>query len=430
MRLCTAVLLCAAVAHAEDWPEWRGRGRMGIWREAGIVKTFPAEGLRFRWRAPVHGGYAGPAVAAGRVFVTDFRKTQGTQGIERILALDEASGKVLWTHEWPADYRGLDYAGGPRATPTVDGGRVFALGAMGALRCLDTRNGRLLWERDYVRDFHAEIPSWGMSSAPIVDGDRLIAVAAGKPDAKVVALDKATGRELWRALSSVDSEPGYSQPVLVEAEGQRLLIVWHATAISALDPVTGRVHWEHPFRVTMNTPIATPAYKAPHLLVSGFFNGARLLKIGARSAELMWKPNVESETRGDTLHALMNSPVIDGDYVYGICASGELRCLRLSTGQRVWESQALTVERRRNASAFIVRHGDRYVINNDRGELIIARFTPEGYQEISRTELIKPTSPGGRRERGAVNWSHPAYANGHIFARNDEEIVCASLQAP
>ena len=99
MRLCTVVLFCAALAHAEDWPEWRGQGRMGIWREAGIVKTFPAEGLRFRWRAPVHGGYAGPAVAAGRVFVTDFRKTQGTQGIERILALDEISGKVLWTHK-------------------------------------------------------------------------------------------------------------------------------------------------------------------------------------------------------------------------------------------------------------------------------------------------------------------------------------------
>jgi outer membrane protein assembly factor BamB len=119
--------------------------------------------------------------------------------------------------------------------------------------------------------------------------------------------------------------------------------------------------------------------------------------------------------------------VIDKGYIYGICAHGQLRCLRLDTGARVWESQAVTVEQRRNASAFVVRHGDRYFINNDRGELIIARFSSEGYREDSRTELIKPTSPGGRRERGAVNWSHPAYANGHIFARNDEEIVCASL---
>jgi outer membrane protein assembly factor BamB len=427
MRFCLAFLLVSTAANPEDWPEWRGRGRTGVWRETGILKTFPRDGLRFRWRSPLNGGYAGPAVAGGRVFVTDFRKIAATQGIERIVAIEESTGKPLWSQEWAADYRGLDYAGGPRATPTVDDGRVYALGAMGALKSLDARTGRVLWERDYVRDFGAEVPAWGMTSAPIVDGDRLIAVTAGKPEGKVIAFDKRTGREIWRALSSVDSEPGYSQPILIEAGGRRQLIVWHATAISSLDPVTGRILWEHPFRVTMNTPIATPAYHAPYLLVSGFFNGARLLRLDSLGAELVWKPQVESETRGDTLHSLMNSPVIDKGYIYGICAHGQLRCLRLDTGARVWESQAVTVEQRRNASAFVVRHGDRYFINNDRGELIIARFSSEGYREDSRTELIKPTSPGGRRERGAVNWSHPAYANGHIFARNDEEIVCASL---
>jgi outer membrane protein assembly factor BamB len=264
-----------------------------------------------------------------------------------------------------------------------------------------------------------------MTSAPLVVDGRLIAVAAGHPDAKVVALDKRTGRELWRALSSEESEPGYSQPVLVGGS----VVVWHATAIHALDPSTGRVLWEHPFRVTMNTPIATPVYAAPYLLVSGFFNGARLLRLGGGTAELVWKPKVESETKGDTLHALMNSPVIDGDYIYGICAWGQLRCLRLSTGERVWETQAVTVERVRNASAFVVRQDGRYFINNDRGELIVAKLTPGGYREIGRAHLIKPTTPGGRREKGAVNWSHPAYANRHIYARNDEEIVCASLAA-
>jgi outer membrane protein assembly factor BamB len=425
-RWATLLLMCW-IAGAEDWPEWRGRGREGVWREQGILERFPPAGLRVRWRAPLGGGYAGPAVAGGRVFVTDFRKVDATRGVERAVALDERTGKLLWSHEWSADYRGLDYAGGPRATPTVDGERVYVLGAMGRLTCLDTRNGRVLWQRDYVRDFKAQVPAWGMTSAPIVDGDRLIAVAAGTPNAKVVALDKRDGRELWRALSSIDSEPGYSQPILIDAAGRRQLIVWHATAISSLDPATGRTHWEHPFKVTMNTPIATPVFRAPYLLVSGFFNGARLLHLGEKGAELLWKPKAESETKGDTLHALMNSPVVDGDHIYGICAHGQLRCLRLKTGERVWESQQATVEQRRNASAFVVRNGDRYFINNDRGELIIARFTPRGYEEISRTELIRPTSPGGRRERGAVNWSHPAYANGHIFARNDEEILCASL---
>jgi outer membrane protein assembly factor BamB len=122
--------------------------------------------------------------------------------------------------------------------------------------------------------------------------------------------------------------------------------------------------------------------------------------------------------------------VIDGDYVYGICALGQLRCLRRDTGERVWETQAVTVERARNASAWIVRHGDRVFISNDRGELIIARLRPTGYEEISRAKMIKPTStPGARRELGAVNWSHPAYANRHVIARNDEEVIRVSLDA-
>ena len=126
----------------------------------------------------------------------------------------------------------------------------------------------------------------------------------------------------------------------------------------------------------------------------------------------------------------MNAPVIDGDHVYGICSYGQLRCLQLSTGKRVWETQEVTRERKRNASAFVVRSGDRYFISNDRGELIIAGLSPTGYTEFSRTELIRPTSePGARRERGAVHWSHPAYADRSVFVRNDEEILRASLAA-
>ena len=127
----------------------------------------------------------------------------------------------------------------------------------------------------------------------------------------------------------------------------------------------------------------------------------------------------------------MATPVIVGDYIYGFCSSGQLRCLRRATGERVWESQQATVERTRNVSGFIVRHGNRYFINNDRGELIIAKLSPQGYQEISRTELIRPTTAMGanRRERKAVNWVHPAYANRHIYTRNDEQIISVSLTA-
>jgi outer membrane protein assembly factor BamB len=361
----------------------------------------------------------------------DHTRGAGTAVTERVHCLEESSGRTLWTKEWAADYRGLDYNNGPRATPTVDDDRVYVLGAMGALRCLRVRDGSEVWSKDFVRDYGTVVPGWGMSNAPIISGNRLIAVPGGAGNSKVVAFDKLTGRELWRALSSEDSEPGYSQPVLIDS-GRPQLIIWHTTAIDSLDPATGKPLWSHPFRVRMNTPIATPAWSPPHLIVSGFFDGARMMELSASAAaaKLLWASQSISETKSDKLHALMSQPVIDGDYVYGICALGQLRCLRRDTGERVWETQAVTVERARNASAWIVRHGDRVFISNDRGELIIARLRPTGYEEISRAKMIKPTStPGARRELGAVNWSHPAYANRHVIARNDEEVIRVSLDA-
>jgi outer membrane protein assembly factor BamB len=424
------LLAVAAAASAADWPEWRGAGRQGIWTESGIVERLPPDGLRVRWRVPVQAGYSGPAVAQGRVFLLDHSRAAGARVTEQAVCLDEATGRRLWTRAWQADYRGLDYANGPRATPTVDGDRVYVLGAIGSLRCLRAADGVELWSADFVRDFGAAVPAWGMSSAPLVAGSKLIAVAAGKGAAKVIAFDKHSGKVLWRALSSDDSEPGYSQPVLIH-HGRPQVVVWHATALESLDPETGAVLWSQPFRVTMNTPIATPAWSAPHLLVSGFFDGSRMIELSpSGGARLAWASQGQSEISSDKLNALMSQPIIQGDYVYGICSYGQLRCLRRATGERVWETQAVTVEKARNSSAWMVRHQDRVFILNDRGELIIARLAPAGYSETGRVKVIQPTSPpGARREFGAVIWSHPAFANRHIVVRNDREAIRISLDA-
>ena len=413
---------------AEDWPEWRGKGRAGIWTESGILDKFPEKGLTPVWRTPLHGGFAGPAVAAGRVFVTDFKRSSGKKGMERALCLDEKSGKILWTREWDADYQGISYDTGPRATPTVDGDRVYIVGGSGTLLCLNARTGDVIWRKDYVKDYRMQMPTWGIASAPLVDGDRLIAIVGGQPDAKVIAFDKMTGKEIWRALPS-ESEQGYSQPVIVAARGTRQLIIWDPTAVVALDPATGKTYWQHPFRINLSLTLATPVFDGSRLLVSSFYNGSMLLDLAKEKASVIWKGKSNSEINTDGLHAVVNTPVIDGDYIYGICSYGQFRCLNLKTGERIWETMEVTKEKARWASGFIVRHGDRYFINNDRGELIIAKLSAQGYQEISRTQLIKPTSnPGNRRELGVVNWSHPAYANRHIVARNDEEIISVSLK--
>jgi outer membrane protein assembly factor BamB len=427
MVICVLKITFAPI-FAEDWPEWRGKGRNGIWTESGILDKFPEKGLTAVWRTPIHGGFAGPAVAAGRVFVTDFKRSSGKKGMERALCLDEKSGKILWTREWDADYQGISYDTGPRATPTVDGDRVYIVGGSGTLLCLNARTGDVIWRKDYVKDYRMQMPTWGIASAPLVDGDRLIAIVGGQPDAKVIAFDKMTGKEIWRALPS-DSEQGYSQPVIVAARGTRQLIIWDPTAVVALDPATGKTYWQHSFRINLSLTLATPVFDGSRLLVSSFYNGSMLLDLAKENASVIWKGKSNSEINTDGLHAVVNTPVIDGDYIYGICSYGQFRCLNLKTGERIWETMEVTKEKARWASGFIVRHGDRYFINNDRGELIIAKLSAQGYQEISRTQLIKPTSnPGNRRELGAVNWSHPAYANRHIVARNDEEIISVSLK--
>jgi len=254
-------------------------------------------------------------------------------------------------------------------------------------------------------------------------------VGGSQPNSKVVAFDKMTGKELWRALAS-DSEPGYAQPIMVAAGGTRQLIAWHPKAVSSLNPETGAVYWEHPFKIDYGMTVPTAVLSGSRLLVTCFYNGSMMIGLDEKSptSRVLWKSTSDSEIQTDTLHGVITTPVIDGDYIYGLCSYGQMRCLKTASGERVWETQAVTAEKARWASGQIVKQGDRYFINNDRGDLIIAKFSPQGYQEISRTALIKPTSiPGDRRALGVVNWSHPAYANRHIYARNDEEILCASL---
>ena len=325
------------------------------------------------------------------------------------------------------------YAVGPRATPTVDGDRVYVQGAAGTLVALNAETGELLWTRNFREEFGADMPIYGFASSPLVDGERLITLAGGVPDAKVMAFDKMTGEEVWRALSSEESGPGVGQPVIIEASGVRQLIVWHPVALSSLDPDTGEVFWEQPFTVDYDMTVAAPVKYGSELFVTTFYNGPLMMTLDADrpDAAVHWKGESNSEILTEGLHSVLATPVIMDGYIYGVGSYGQLRGLEAATGERIWETQAVTVERARWASAFIVRHEDRFFINNDRGDLIIARMTPKGYEEISRTHLIAPTSaPGNRRELKTVNWSHPAYANQHIYARNDEEIIAASLAAP
>ena len=431
-----AIAAWGVTLHGDDWPEWRGKGRLGVWNETGIVETFPASGLTPTWRTPVYAGYAGPAVANGKVFVTDSRRVKANHAIERALALDERTGQILWTREWETDYSGLQlvYAIGPRATPTVDGDRVYVLGAMGNLLALDVNSGQVLWQKDYVKDFNTSIPSWGITGAPLVDGDRLICLVGGEPDAKVMALDKRSGAEIWRSLSS-ETEPGYNQPIIFEQAGVRQLIIFHPTGFSSLDPVTGKVYWEVEHRSQMGIVVATPVKSGPLMFFTSQYGGARMLKLDESkpNASVLWTgpgeqdPGMTHDTP-NTLNSVISTPVLYDGYVYGVDNDGQLRCLEAATGKLIWKTDALLKEHAMYGTAFFVKNGDRFFITNDRGELVIATLSPKGFGEISRTKLIEPTHPYVRRRQFPnVLWSHPAYANRHIVIRNDQEIIRFSL---
>lgn len=418
-----ASLLLAATAWGEDWPDWGGPQRDLVWRETGIVETLPAtDGLLPRvWSTPIGEGYAGPAVAKGKVYVMD---RLFEERLERVLCLDAETGEVVWAHQYPSVYT-ISYPAGPRSTPVLDSGRVYTVGAMGDLRCLDADTGQLLWKKSYPDDYGTQLPIWGAVPSPLVDGEQLIALVGGADGALVVSFDKRTGAELWRSLE--DPQVGYAPPIIFTFGGTRQLIIWHPESVSSLNPQNGEVYWEIPFSVRAGLCIATPRKVGNRLFVTCFYNGPLMIQVGpdGRSAEIDWKGESDSEIRTDGLHSIIPTPWMTENYIYGVCSYGQLRCLDAKSGERIWETFDATGEGRW-WNAFIIPHKDRYFLHNEQGELIIADLSPQGYKEISRAKLVEPTRKVRRR---MTIWSHPAFAMKSVFARNDKEIVRVNLAA-
>ena len=415
----------------DDWPQWLGERRDGIWRESGIIDRFPEGGPPVRWRTPIGAGYSGPAVVGDRVYITDWIKGEKNAGQERVLCLNEKNGKIVWKEEYDCDYNNMSYPAGPRTTPVVGDGKVWTLGAVSHLICFRAEDGKRLWEHELKRVYNAKMPIWGWAATPLLDGQKLIVLAGGEGSI-AVAFDKDSGKELWRALTA--AEPGYCPPMIYEAGGKRQLIVWHPESINSLDPETGIVYWTRPWKIKAGLTIPTPRKQGNHLFFTAFYNGPRMFELdGSRpDAKLLWKGNSNNEKRKtDKLHSIISTPFLDGDHIYGICSYGQLRCLNVKTGERVWESLKATdsdkrpFENNRWANAFLIKHEDRYFIANEAGDLIIAKLTPNGYEELGRAHLLEPTNAAGGRR---VVWSHPAFANRCVYMRNDREIICVSLK--
>jgi outer membrane protein assembly factor BamB len=437
MRAIVLLAIFAAspppAAPADDWPQWLGPKRDAIWRETGIIEKFPEKGPVIRWRTPIAAGYTGPAVADGRVYVMDRTIAEGTPkakndfargkalGKERVICLNEADGAVVWKFEYDCVYN-ISYSLGPRTTPVIHDHKVYTLGAVGHLSCLNTADGKPVWSHDLVKEYDAKQPPiWGYSAHPLLDGQKLICMVGG-PNSTVVAFDKDTGKEIWRALNAKNL--GYCPPMIYEAAGKRQLIIWHGEAVNGLDPETGKVFWTVPFESYQSMSISTPRKLDDYLFLTSTFGKSLMLRLAADrpGAAVAWRGNPTKKTSFDSV---FGTPFVEDGHIYGTSSDGELVCIKAETGERLWSTLAPNGGKKtRSADVFIVKNGDRFFLVTEKGALIIAKLSPKSYEEISRAHLLNPTSAAFGRD---VLWSHPAFANQCAYMRNDKEIICVLL---
>jgi len=243
---------------------------------------------------------------------------------------------------------------------------------------------------------------------------------------------KDTGKEIWRALTA--PEIGYAPPVIQTIAGKRQLVIWHPDALAGLEPETGKVLWTHKYPITgkpqrPEVTIATPRVAGDRIFVTSFYHGSALLEItnnpfGARVVWDRHSTNQSSFTEG--LHTTMTTPFWKGDYIYGLCGEGELRCLDAKTGDRVWESDAVCGTAGPFATVFFVQQADRVFVWNDQGELILGRITPKGFEQISKAKLLETSENTRGRD---IVWCHPAFANRRAYVHNGKELICVELGA-
>jgi outer membrane protein assembly factor BamB len=409
--------------------------------DTGLLETFPKDGPKVVWKKPLNPGYSGPAIAGGKVYVCDRiagavendkpQPKGGIPGKERVLCLDFKTGEKVWEHVYDCLYERVSFPSGPRTTPVVDGNRVYTLGAMGDIFCLDATTGKPVWTLNLRKEFSTKAPVWGFAAHLLADKERLYTLVGG-PDSAVVALDKATGKTVWKALTS--QEVGYSPPVLVEAGGVTQLVVWLSDEVAGLNPKTGEVYWKekHPAvgmkQMRPAVTITTPCVHDGVVYVSSAYDGALAIKLASDkpTASVLWRAEKNYPKTPEKLPTLMSTLLVKDGYLYGIGAEdGDVICAKADSGETVWTNLGLFGGKKALfGSAFWVEAEGRQYCFTDQGDLVVLDLNPKGYKELGRAHVIDPSQ--GARGRKVV-WAHPGCSDKCMVVRNDKEIVCVSL---
>lgn len=392
--------LCSLVVPAEatesSWLRWMGNAENGVSEESGWSTDWPKSGLEVVWEQAIGIGFSSVSMDQGRLF------TMGHQdGTETVYCLDQVSGKVNWTHTYPAELVDNLYEGGPGATPTIDGQQVYTLGKEGQLYCLNVADGKIQWQRNLQEDLDVGLPEWGFNSSATIVGDQLI-VQGGR----VVSYDKTTGDLNWKTDKHT---AGYGSAAVLNVDGQTLLATLDSDSLRILRGSDGEqldsFPWSSPFRTNSTTPIV----KDQTLFIStGYGVGCGLFQVDSGKLDLVYD-NREMRNHFN------NSILYEGN-LYGFDGNSNLGrvvrlvCMDHKTGEVFWEKRGL------GCGSLMIADG-KLVILSERGELVIAEANNQGYRELAEAEILD-----GRC------WTVPVLLAGHVYARNAQgRLVCVQL---
>jgi len=385
---------------ATDYPQYLGQNRTATLPDVHLAANWPEQAPKLLWRQPIGAGWSSFAV------VGHFGVTQEQRGDEELVTCyDLNDGKLQWAHSTPVRFEEIIAGIGPRATPTIDGGRVYALGALGNLVCLDGATGKVLWQHDIVAETGAGQPQWGRSCSPLVY-ENLVIVSAGGPQGKsLVAYDKQDGHLVW---SAGDDASSYSSPTLMTLCEKPQIVIVNETKTSGHDPDDGHILWEHAWpeasQASPNTSQPLFAGNDRILLTKGYGVGSTLWQIkrdGDKwSVEPLWKNN--------NLKTKMTNAVLKDGFAYGL-DEGTLSCIELETGRRRWK-------RSRFGHGQVLLVGEQLLVQSESGEIALVEASPEKFNELCRMTVVEGQS-----------WNCPALAGNRLIVRTEQEVACYEL---
>ena len=381
------------------WTNFRGPKRDGKYEETAVSTSWPANGLPVLWKQPIGVGHSSFTVADGKAFTIEQRRAQ-----EVVAAYDLANGRELWTAKWNAEFR--DSTGdGPRATPTWDQGRIYALGATGELKAIDASNGSVLWGKNILSDNGADNLSWGMAASPLVVDDKVIVLPGGTSGKSVVAYNKNTGAPVWKVLNDTQA---YVSPMLVELAGRRQIVVVSSSRVVGLVPENGKLLWEYEWDTNNGINVSQPIVvdRNRFFISSGYGKGAALVELkgsgDSYTATTIWENGMMKNK--------FNSSVLHEGYVYGL-DEGILTCLDVNTGERKWKDG-------RYGYGQVLLAGGHLIVTSDQGEVALVKATPSAYTQVAKFPALQ-----------GQMWNYPALAGGRLLVRNSTEMAAYDISA-